>query len=327
MGVILKSFGHFIPGHTVTNAELAERYGLTQEWIVERTGIEERKYFLDGATSDMVVMAALQCLSTTDVKPAEIDCIIIATMTPDYYCPSTAAIVHQKLATCNACGFDIMAACSGYLYGLQLGSALINAGTYKNILVCGADKMSSCIDPKDRKTVLVLADGAGVSLLQYAETRNDIIDVLCKLDSTHAMDVGIKNGGSYAPLTATNMAGDDYFLRFNNKGIFENGIRLMERAIIALFEKNKVDSGSIDFIVPHQANKRMIEVLAQRLSIPIEKFIINIEHIGNTSAGTIPIAISEALAQRKLKGNERLLLASVGAGFTYAAGLITLNLK
>ncbi|HEY5328110.1 MAG TPA: ketoacyl-ACP synthase III [Mucilaginibacter sp.] len=327
MGVILKSFGHFIPDHSVTNIELAQRYGITEEWIVDRTGIIERKYYLEGATSDMIINAALSCLSKTNIKPADIDCIIVATMTPDYYCPSTATIVHQKLETKNAWGFDIMAACSGYIYGLQLGRSLINSNTYKNILVCGGDKMSSCIDPNDRKTVLVLADGAGVSLLQYSETNNDIVDVLCKLESTHAMDVAIINGGSKNPLTKVNIMEDKHYLRFNSKNIFENGIRLMESAIKEIFATNKIDFNSIDFIVPHQANKRMIEVLSQRLSIPIEKFLINIEHLGNTSAGTIPIAISEALDKGKLKGNERLLLASVGAGFTYAASLITLNLR
>jgi len=326
MGVILKSFGHFIPDHSVTNAELAERYNITPEWIVDRTGIEERKYFIDGATSDMIVNAALQCLSTANIKPTDVDCIIIATMTPDYYCPSTAAIVHQKLDTKNAWGFDIMAACSGYIYGLQLGRSLINSNTYKNILVCGGDKMSSCIDPNDRKTVLVLADGAGVSLLQHSETDNDIIDVLCKLESTHAMDVTIINGGSKHPLTNSNIKQDKHYLKFNSKTVFENGIKLMESAINEILAINNIDFNSIDFIVPHQANKRMIEVLAQRFSIPIKKFIINIERLGNTSAGTIPIAISEALTNGQLKGNERLLLASVGAGFTYAASLITLNI-
>ena len=325
MGVIIKSFGHFIPEKKVTNAELAKRFNITEKWILERTGIEERRYFKDGTTSDMIVNAALQCLSHADISPKDIDCVIVATMTPDYYCPSTAAIVHQKLNTENAWGFDIMAACSGYIYGLQLGRSLINSNTYKNILVCGADKMSSCIDPNDRKTVLVLADGAGVSLLQYSETHNEIIDVLCKLESTHAMDVTIENGGSSTPLTKANIKEGRHYLRFNSKTVFDNGIRLMENAIKDILATSKTDFNSIDFIVPHQANKRMVEILAHRFSIPIQKFIINIEHLGNTSAGTIPIAVSEALENGKLKGNEKLLLASVGAGFTYAAALIQLN--
>lgn len=325
MGTILKSFGHFIPEQRVTNTELAKRFDVTEEWIIERTGIEERKYFTGGATSDMIVNAALQCLGKTDIEAEDIDCIIVATMTPDYYCPSTAAIVHQKLDTKNAWGFDIMAACSGYIYALELAASLINSTAYKNILVCGADKFSSIIDPLDRKTVLVFADGAGVSLLQYSETDNDIADTICKLDSTYAMDVNMLYGGSLTPLTKENIVEDKHYLCFSSKRIFEHGIALMQNVIEEILNKNNITFNDIDFIVPHQANKRMIEALAQRLAVPIEKFIINIEHIGNTSAATIPIAISQALTTGKLKGNEKLLLASVGAGFTYAASLITLK--
>ena len=326
MGVIIKSFGHFIPEQSVTNAELAKRFDITEEWIVERTGIEERKYFADGGTSDMIVIAALKCLAYTNIQPNDIDCIIVATMTPDHHCPSTAALVHQKLKTKNAWGFDIMAACSGYIYSLQLASALINSNTYKNILVCGGDKFSSIIDHQDRKTVLVFADGAGVSLLQYSESQNDIMDTICKLDSTYAMDVNMMYGGSNASLTKENIADDKQYLRFESKRIFDLGITLMENVIIEIFAKNHITHDDVDFIVLHQSNKRMIEALATRLNIPIEKFIINIEHIGNTCAATIPIAISEALETGKVKGNERLLLASIGAGFTYAASLLTLNI-
>jgi len=325
MGVIFKSFGHFIPNHGVTNAELAQRYGITEEWIVDRTGIEERKYFFDGTTSDMIVNAALQCLSATNIKPKDIDCIIVATMTPDYYCPSTAAIVHQKLNTKDAWGFDIMAACSGYIYALQIASSLITSNSYKTILVCGADKMSSCIDPTDRKTVLVLSDGAGVSLLQRSEINNDIIDIICKLDSTLAMDVNILYGGSKRPLTKENISENKHYLRFTGKGIFENGISLMYQVITEIMQKNNLTFDDIDFIIPHQSNKRMIEVLARRLAIPIEKFIINIDYIGNTSAASIPIAISESIEKGKLKGNMKILLTSIGAGFTYAASLIKIN--
>lgn len=326
MGIKLKSFGHYIPQYKVTNAELAERFDITEDWIIERTGIESRSYLLEGATSDMIVSAALACLAKTDCKPSDIDCIIVATMTPDYYCPSTASIVHQKLNTENAWGFDIMAACSGYIYALQLAASLINTTIYKNILVCGADQFSTIIDPTDRKTVLVFADGAGVTLLEYSEIDNDITDTVCKLDSSYAMDINRMFGGSKTPLTQENINENQHYLRFSGKRIFEHGIALMQNAIEDILNKSDITFDDIDFIVPHQANKRMIEVLAQRLYLPIEKFIVNIELIGNTSAATIPIAISEALETGKLKGNEKLLLASVGAGFTYAASLVTLNL-
>lgn len=327
MGVKIKAFGHFVGDKILGNAELAERYGITEDWIIEKTGIEERRYFTEGAVSDMIVKAALDCFSKTDIGVEEIDCIIVATMTPDYHCPSTAALVHKKLGTKNAWGFDIMAACSGYIYGLQLAAALIETKAYKTILVCGADKMSSCIDPTDRKTVLVLGDGAGVSVLQYSDTENNIQDTICRLDSTYAMDVNMLVGGSCKPLTNENIVEANHYLRFGSKLIFEHGVELMVKIIVEIIEKNRIEFEDIDYIVTHQSNKRMIEAVAERFGLPIEKFIINVEHIGNTSAGSVPIAISDALETSKLKGNERLLLVAIGAGFTYGASLLNLNMN
>lgn len=324
MGVEIIGWGHFIPQTSLTNSELAERFNVTTDWILERTGIEERKYYSDGATSDMIVNAALSCLQQSKLSPAEIDCIIVATMTPDHYCPSTAAFVHQKLGTNNAWGFDIMAACSGFLYGLQLATSLIKSGSYKKILVCGADKFSSIVDPTDRKTTLIFADGAGVSILQNSSTDNNVIDTICKLDSSNHLDITMTVGGSKTPITFDNISQGKHYLRFENKNIFNNGIQLMQEVATEILQKHNMTFDDVDYIVPHQANKRMIEELAKILNLPIDKFIINVEQIGNTSAGTIPIAISEALQNGKLKGNEKLLLVSVGAGYTYSASLINL---
>jgi 3-oxoacyl-[acyl-carrier-protein] synthase-3 len=327
MGVKIKAFGHFVPDHNVPNKELAERFDLTEEWILERTGIEERKYLLEGGTSDMIVQAALRCLCKTNITATEIDCIIVATMTPDYHCPSTASLVHKRLGATNAWGFDLMAACSGFIYSLQLAASLINSRAYKTVLVCGGDKMSSCIDTSDRKTVLILGDGAGVALLQYDAEQNDVIDTLCKLESEYGMDVNMLTGGSQTQLTADNITENKQYLRFSGKRIFEHGVTLMQNAVTELLEKNSLTFDDIDRIVPHQANKRMIEALAQGFSLPIGKFVINIEHLGNTSAATVPVAISQALETGQLKGNERVLLTSVGAGFTYAASLLKLNMN
>lgn len=327
MGVKIIGWGHFIPNIAIKNSELARRFSLSEDWIMERTGIQERRYFSEGATSDMIVYATLQCLQQTKISPSDIDCIIVATMTPDHYCPSTATFVHQKLGTNNAWGFDIMAACSGYLYALQLATSLINANSYKTILICGADKFSSIIDPNDRKTVLIFADGAGVSLLQQSSTENHVIDTICKLDSTNYTDISIEVGGSQNPATVENISNGKHFLQFMSKTVFNTGISLMQNIAHEILNKHNLSFDDIDFIVPHQANKRMIETIAKNLDLPIEKFIINVEQIGNTSAGTIPIAISEALQTGKLKGNEKLLLVSVGAGYTYSASLLNLKNK
>jgi len=320
MGVFFKSFGHYIPETGITNKQLAERFNISEEWILERTGIEERKYFLNGATSDMIVAAALNCLNNAEVSASNIDCIIVATMTPDYHCPSTAAIVQKKLGINHNFSLDIMAACSGYVYALQLADALIASGKYCNILVAGADKMSAIIDKNDRKTALIFADGAGCALVSHHDTENNIIDIICAVDSTLSDIVIIPNGGSVSPIHQPVFEEQNHFLRFTSKGVYESGIQLLQKAINAVTEKSKITIKDIDLIIPHQANKRMIEELARRMDVPIDKFFINVESIGNTSAATIPIALSQASEQKKLKG--KILLISVGAGFTYASAII-----
>lgn len=315
---------------SVANADSALRFGITEESIVEKTGITERRYHIEGGTSDMIVEAAINCLQSPacrDVSPNDIDCVLVATMTPDYRCPSTASLVHEKLGTINASGFDIMATCSGFMYALQIATSFINSGAYKNILVCAADQFSSIIDPSDKRTVVIFGDGAGVSLLQYSDTRNDVIDTLCRLDSVNQMDVCQRIGGSNTPLTEKNISERKHFLRFESRGVAERGVELFDQVIMEILAKNKMSFKDVDYIVTHQANKRILEMLADKLRLPVEKFIINIETIGNTSAASIPIAISEALQSNKLKGNETLLLSSVGAGYTYAAGLIKLRIS
>lgn len=323
MGAIIKAFGHFIPDKRLNNKELSERFSINEKWIEERTGITERRYCEEGATSDMIVKAVHLCLQHTEVSNTDIDCVIVATMSPDFHTPSTAAIVHKKLGTCNAAGFDIYAACSGYIYGLQLATALINSKCYKNILVCGGEKFSSIIDPTDRKTTLVFADGAGCSLVSHSAHKNDIIDTFCMLDSTCLEDITMKAGGSHLPATEDNIKEGLHYLRFNSKEIGINGVALMERAVREIMAKNDIGFSDIDFIVPHQANKRMVETLASTLNLPMDKFIINIETIGNTGAGSIPVAISQTLQNKTLfKGGEKLLLVAVGAGYTYSSAII-----
>jgi 3-oxoacyl-[acyl-carrier-protein] synthase-3 len=320
MGTVIKAFGHFIPDKRVTNKELAQRFSITEDWIEEKTGIIERRYFDNGATSDMALIAINNALKNSRLEPGMIDCIIVATMTPDRHCPSTAALLQKKLNVNHTFAFDIMAACSGYLYGIELAHALIETKKYKNILVTGADKFSTIVDPGDRKTTLIFADGAGCSLLSYSETENNIIDTVCSLDSTIAEAVVIPNGGSEKPIDEIVFNEQNHFLRFTSKEVYEGGIQLFIKAIDTLIKKANIDLTEIDLVIPHQANKRMIEELARRLSLPIEKFFINVDYIGNTSAATIPIALSQANELKKLQGT--ILLASVGAGFTYAASIL-----
>lgn len=320
MGTIFKAFGHFIPEKRITNTELAKRFAISEEWINDRTGIKERKYFESGGTSDMALYATQSAFSGFGIDKNDVDCIIVATMTPDHYCPSTAALLQGKLGINHTFAFDIMAACSGYLYALQLADSLIQTKKYSNILVVGADKFSAIIDPNDRKTTLIFADGAGCTLLSYSENHNNVTDTVCYLDSSISSAVMIPNGGSAKPINQAVFDEQNHFLRFTSKEVYEGGIQLFVTAIERILAKNNITLDDIDLFIPHQANRRMIEELARRLSVPLEKFYINVDYIGNTSAATVPIALSQARQENKLKGT--VLLASVGAGFAYAASIL-----
>jgi len=326
MGVAIKSIGHFIPETRITNVELGARLNMDSDMIAEKTGILERRVFNEGATSDMIVNAAKICLSQCGMDVLDVECIIVATMTADFPCPSTAAVVHHKLGTKNAWGFDAMAACSGFLYGFEIGSALLNSRQYKNVLLCAADKMTSIIDPLDKKTALIFGDGAGVVLLEHTDDEhNEIIDTICKLDSTDLMSVSASDGGSKNPITPETLVNTNHFMKFTSRGIFSGGIALFKEVILEVMGKNHLTFNDIDYIVPHQANKRMLEGLAAELNLPISKFIINIEHIGNTNSGSIPIALSEAIADGRIKPGMKIIVAGVGAGFTYGASIISIK--
>jgi len=325
MGVAIKSLSHFIPETRITNDELAIMFGTTADWILEKTGIVERRVFHDGATSDLIVNATKVCLAQVKMQVSDIECIIVATMTPDFLCPSTAAVVHKKLgAKTAAWGFDVMAACGGFVYGLQMGAAMIESKQYKNVLVCAADKMTSIIDPMDKKTRLIFGDGAGVVLLEYTEkpAEVELIGSVCGLDSTDLMSVSALDGGSQNPLTQQTLLDGNQFMKFTTRGIFSGGVQLFKRVILEIMEKHNLTFDDIDYIVPHQANKRMLESLADALSLPISKFIINIENVGNTNAASIPIALSEAVISKQIKPGMRVLLTGVGAGFTYGASIV-----
>ena len=277
MGVAIKTLSHFIPETRLTNDALALKLGIESAWIADKTGIMERRIFHDGATSDMIVNAANICLAKAGMLPTDVECIIVATMTADFLCPSTAAVVHQKLKTTNAWGFDAMAACSGFLYGLQIATAFLNSRQHKNVLLCAADKMTSIIDPLDKKTSLIFGDGAGVILLEYVDdAENEIIDTICKLNSTDLMSVSALDGGSKNPITPETLERCDQFMKFTSRGIFSGGVALFKEVILEILEKNNMTFDDIDYIVPHQANKRMLEKLAEELNLPISKFIRHI---------------------------------------------------
>jgi len=326
MGVAIKSLSHFIPETRLTNDYLAAKLGIDSAMIAEKTGIMERRIFHDGATSDMIVNAAHICLEQNNMSPQDVECIIVATMTPDFLCPSTAAVIHSKLKTTNAWGFDAMAACSGFVYGLKIATAMINSGQHKNVLLCAADKMTSIIDPMDKKTSLIFGDGAGVVLLEHVpDEQNEVIDTICKLDSTDLMSVSALDCGSQNPITPETLTNGNQFMKFTSRGIFSGGVAFFKEVILEILAKNNLTFDDIDYIVPHQANKRMLEKLAEELNVCISKFIINIEHIGNTNSGSIPIALSEAFLDGRIQPGMKVVVAGVGAGFTYGASILEIK--
>jgi 3-oxoacyl-[acyl-carrier-protein] synthase-3 len=327
MGVAIKSLSHFIPETRITNDELAIMFDVTADWILEKTGIVERRVFHDGATSDMIVNATKTCLAQANMAVEDVECIIVATMTPDFLCPSAAAVVHHKLGAKKAWSFDIMAACGGFVYGLQIATALINSKQYKNVLLCTADKMTSIIDPMDKKTRLIFGDGAGVVLLEYTDKpeETEVIDTICGMDSTDLMHVSASDGGSKNPITEQTLLNADQFMKFTARGIFSGGVQLFKQVILEIMEKHNLTFDDIDYIVPHQANKRMLESLANALDLPISKFIINIEYVGNTNGASIPIALSDAMISKQIKPGMRVLLTGVGAGFTYGASILEIK--
>lgn len=318
MGIKIKSWGHYIPDNRITNRELAERFNIPEEWIYERVGIEERAWMQNGSTSDMAVYAAQNCLANAGVSAGDIDCIIVGTITPDHRCPSTASQVHAQLGTVNAWAFDISAACSGFLYALNLAECLIETRKYRNVLVIGADKMTSIIDYEDRKTCLLLGDAGGACLLGYTDEDSQFLNINCKLDSTNWKDVMVPDGGSRNP------DGSDKYLRFLSKENFKNGKNLFVKSIKEALNRTSLSMENVSYIVPHQSNKRMLEAIADDMNIPLAKFIINIENVGNTSAASIPVAISQAIESEDLKTGEIILLTAAGVGFTYGSAILTL---
>ena len=319
MSVRITSFGHALGSVAVRNETLGPRFGLSAAEVERRTGIRTRWYAPEGGTSDLVVEAAQRGFEQGG-SPDEVECVIVATGTPDRRCPSCASLVHQKLGTRRALGFDVFAACSGFVYALEMGWALMEARGYECILVAGADTMSSVVDPEDRRTALLFGDGAGTCLLRRDAGRGgaEIVDVLCGLDSARAEDVVIPHGGSLSPIGTESDA--QYTLRFASRRVATDGVALMCQAVRSLLDRNGLAVSEVDLVVPHQANGRMLEAVARRLALRDRQMAANVDRVGNTSAASIPILLSELSREGRLQG--RVVLAAVGAGYTYGSALL-----
>ena len=320
----ISSVGAYVPPKLLTNADLEKMVATNDEWITDRTGIRERHIVDKGvATSDLAVEAAKVCLARRGVKPEEVEAIIIATVTPDMSFPATACLVQNKLGCPGAWGFDLSAACSGFPYALQVGAKLVESGAHKKVLVIGADVMSSIIDYTDRATCIIFGDGAGAVLIEPCEEGEvGLIDFLHEVDGSGAVSLNMPAGGSRLPASHATVDAKQHFVHQDGQTVYKFAVRKMSEVSETLLQRNEVLGSDLGCFIPHQANKRIILSTAERLGMPEDRVIINIDRYGNTTAGTIPIAMSTAIEEGRLKKGDLVLLASVGAGFTVGATLL-----
>ncbi len=320
----ISSVGSYVPPRLLTNADLEKMVATNDQWITERTGIHTRHLVDKGVgASDLAVEAAKVCLAKRGIDPSEIEVIIVATVTPDMAFPATACLVQNKLGVPHAWGFDLSAACSGFPYALQVGAKLVESGTHKKVLVIGSDVMSSIIDYTDRATCIIFGDGAGAVLLEPCEEGEiGLIDFHHEIDGAGAVSLNMPAGGSLLPASHATVDAKQHYVHQDGQAVYKFAVRKMSEIAEALLTSNGLTGADLGCFIPHQANKRIILSTAERLGMPEDRVIINIDRYGNTTAGTIPIAMNTALEEGHLKKGDLVLLASVGAGFTAAATLL-----
>ena len=311
--------GGYVPEYRLTNEILATMVDTNDEWIKSRTGVSERRILKgDGlASSDMGVEAVKNILEKKGISPDEIDCVICATVTPDMLFPSTANIICDKAGIKNAFSYDISAACSGFLFALTTGTAFIESGRYKKIIVVGTDKMSSIVDYTDRTTCILFGDGAGAVLLEPSVDENGVLDSLLKSDGSGRPFLHMKAGGSLKPSTIDTVMAREHYIYQEGQSVFKFAVKGMADVSYELMQRNNLTGEDIAWLVPHQANLRIIDATANRMGLPKEKVMINIEKYGNTTAGTIPLCLWDW--ETKLKKGDNLILAAFGGGFTWGA--------
>jgi len=320
----ISALGTYVPPRLLTNADLERMVDTSNEWILARVGIRERHIVDPGvATSDLAVEASRKVLNQRGVSPSDIEMIVLGTVTPDMFFPSTACVVQGKLGAKGAWGFDLSAACSAFVYSLQVGAQFIASGRHKRVLAIGADVMSSIIDYTDRATCVIFGDGAGAALLEPAENDSEgFIDFIHEVDGSGGQFLFMPGGGSLHPSSKETLAKKMHYVHQDGQQVFKFAVRKQSELCLKLLERNGLKGSDIDVFIPHQANLRIINATAERLGLRNGSVIVNIDRYGNTTAGTIPLAMDTAIQEGKLKKGSLVLLASVGAGFTVGATLL-----
>jgi 3-oxoacyl-[acyl-carrier-protein] synthase-3 len=317
---IITGVGMYVPPKVLDNKYFEQYLDTNDEWIVTRTGIKERRILEHGATSDLAAEAVKDLLASRNMDAAEIDAIIVATVTPDMFFPATACIVQEKVGAKNAWGFDLSAACSGFLFALRTGAGLIESGQYKKVIVVGADKMSSIVDYTERNNCILFGDAASAVLLEPTEDENTgIIDSILRVDGTGQEALYMKGGGSLNPPSHETVDNKMHYLYQDGKAVFKVAVVGMADVSAEIMEKNGLTGEDVAYLVPHQANLRIIDATAQRMGVTREKVMINIDKYGNTTAATIPLCLTEYYRAGKVKKGDNLILAAFGAGFTWGS--------
>jgi 3-oxoacyl-[acyl-carrier-protein] synthase-3 len=320
----ITAVSHYLPERRVTNKDLEKIVDTSDEWIFARTGIRERRVAEKGqATSDLGAAAAKRLLDNRGLNPAEIDLIIVATVTPDMFFPSSACLLQTKIGANKAWAFDLLGACSGFLYALATAAQFVGAGTHKKVLVVGADIMSSIIDFQDRATCVLFGDGAGAVLVEPAEEGEEgIIDFILRSDGTGGQFLYMPGGGSLNPPSAETVEKKMHYVHQDGKNVFKYAVRGMADVSHEILVRHGLSGDDLKLYIPHQANLRIIQAAVDRMGLAPSQVAINIDRYANTTAGTIPICLSEAVEFKQIKKNDLILLASFGAGFTWGSLLL-----
>ena len=321
--VSITGVGSYVPDRILTNADLERLVETSDEWITTRTGIKERRIAAEGeATSDMATAAARKALERAGVTASDLDLIIVATITPDMPFPSTACLVQHRLGASRAAAFDIEAACSGFVYALDIGSLFVASHTYNTVLVIGAEKMSSVVDWKDRNTCVLFGDGAGAAVLQNRPAAHGLLTTCLGSDGGKAGLLEVRGGGSACPATSASVAAGLHYLRMDGKETFKNAVNAMVTAATEALDRCGLTIGQIRCIIPHQANQRILSAVAERLGAGPDQVFSNVERYGNTSAASVAIALDEAVGSGRICRGDLVLLVVFGAGLTWGAAVI-----
>ncbi|MBN2374110.1 ketoacyl-ACP synthase III [bacterium] len=319
----ISGLGGYVPEKVLTNYDLEKMVDTSDEWIRERTGIAERRIASkDCATSDLAIEASRMAIERASLKPQQIDLIICATVTPDNFFPSTACQIQKALGNNTAAAFDLSAACSGFIYGLSIANLFVCSGAYDHILLIGAETLSKVTDWEDRSTCVLFGDGAGAVVVSPAKGESSILSVHIFSDGQFSDCLEIPGGGSRNPCTHDSIDKRLHYIRMKGNETFKIAVKSLVNASVAALEHNKISAGQIDLFISHQANDRIIQAAAQRLNVPAEKVVINLDRFGNTSAASIPIALWDIERQGKLARGAMVLLAAFGGGLTWGSALI-----